>query len=76
MSKWPAKHISTKGFFKITIRKRNVYIDIGWPWIWNQWIYMGIWYEDRTKMIGMPSFQLAIPLNTQNRNETAFINEL
>ena len=33
MSKWLAKHISTKVTFKITIRKRHVYIDIGWPWI-------------------------------------------
>jgi len=30
MSKWLAKHIITKVSFKITIRKRHVYIDIRW----------------------------------------------
>jgi len=76
MSKWLAKHISTKVSFKITTRKRNVYIDIGWPWIWNQRFYLGIWNGDRTKMIVLPSFHLATQLNSQNTNETEFINEL
>jgi len=44
------KHVSTKVSFKITTRKRHAYIDIGWPWIWNQRFYLGIWYNDRTKM--------------------------
>ena len=39
-SKWLAKHISTKVSFKFTIRKRHVYIDISWPWIWNQYFYL------------------------------------
>jgi len=47
MSKWLAKHISTKVSFKITVRKIHVYIDIRWPWIWNQYFYLGIWNDDR-----------------------------
>ena len=31
---------------------------------------------DRTKMIVLPSFQLATRLNSQNTNETKFINNL
>jgi len=76
MSKWLATHISTKVYFKITIWKRYVYIDIGWPWIWNQCFYLGIWSDDRTKMIVSPSFQLATRLNSHKTNETKFINEL
>jgi len=71
-----AIHISTKVSFKITIRKTHVYIDIGWPWIWNQYFYLGIWSDDLTKIIFLPSFQLATRLNSQNRNETEFMNEL
>jgi len=76
MSKWLAKHISTKVSFKITTKKRHVYINIGWPWIWNQCFNLGIWIDDRTKMIVLSSFQPATRLNSQNRNETAFINEI
>ena len=76
MSKWIAKLISTKVSFKITIRKIHVYIDIGWPWIWNNWFYLGIRNDDRNKMIVLPSFQLATRLNSQNTNETEFIIEL
>ena len=76
MSKWLAKHISTKVSFKITIRKTHVYIDIRWTWIWNQFFSLGIWKDDRTIMIVLPSFQLATRLNSQNTNETEFINEL
>ena len=47
--KWLAKHISIKVFFKFTVRKRHVYIDIGWPLILNQCFYLGIWKDDRTK---------------------------
>ena len=75
MSKWLAKPISTKVSFKITIRKRHVYIDIEWPWILNQCFYLGIWNDDCTKMIVLPSFQVATRLASQNTNETAFINE-
>ena len=70
------KHISTKVSFKITTRKRHVYIDIRWPLIWNQDFYFGNWNVYRNKMIIFPSFQLAIWLNSQNKNETEFINEL
>jgi hypothetical protein len=73
--KWLAKHISTKFSFKITTRKRHVYIEIGWHWIWNQCFYLGIRNDDRTKMIVVPSFQAATRLNSQNTNETVFINE-
>jgi len=75
MSKWIAKHICNKVSFKITIRKRHVYIDIRWPWKWNQYFHFGIWLDDPTKMITLPSFQLAKKLNSQNTNETMFINE-
>ena len=76
MSKWLAKHINTKDSFKITTRNRYVYIDIGWSWIWNQCFYLGIWNDDRTKMIVLPSFQLASRLNSHNTDETEFINEI
>ena len=64
---------STKVSFKITIRKWHVYIDIGWPSIWNQCFYLGIWNDDRTKTILLLSFQLATRLNTQNTNETVLL---
>jgi hypothetical protein len=76
MTKWLAKHISTKVSSKITIRKRHVYIDIFWTWIWNQCFYLGNWNHDRTKMIVFPLFQLATRLNSRNTKETEFINEL
>ena len=38
--------------------------------------FLGILNDDRTKMIVLPSFQLATRLNSQNTNETEFINEL
>ena len=69
MSKRLAKHISTKVSFKITIRKRNVYIDIRWRWKWNQYFYLEVWIDKRTKIIFLPSFQLLTWLNSQNRNE-------
>jgi len=76
MSKWLAKHISTKVSFKITIGKRHVYIDIRSPWIWNQYFNLGNWNDDCTKMIILPSFQFATWLNSQNTNETEYLNEL
>jgi len=74
MAKSLAKHISTKVSFKFSIRKRHVHIDIGWPWLWNQYFYLGIRNDDRTKIIVLPSFQLLIRINSQNRNENDFIN--
>ena len=73
ISKWLAKHISTKVSFKITIRKRHVYIDIRWHWKWNQYFYFGIRYDESTKIIFLPSFQLVTWLNSQNRNETSLL---
>ena len=70
MSKILAKHISTKVSFKITIRNRHVYIDIHWPWKWNQYFYLGIWEDESSKIIFLPSFQLVTGLNTQKRSET------
>jgi hypothetical protein len=72
MSKWPPNHISTKVSFKITIRKRYVYIDIRWPWIWNQYFYLGI----EMMILVLPSIQLPTRLNSQNTKESVFINEL
>ena len=73
VSKWLAKHISTKVSFKITIRKGHVYIDIRWPWKWNQYFYLWIWEDERSKIIFTPSFQLVTRLNSQNRNETSLL---
>jgi hypothetical protein len=71
-----SKHVSTKVSFKITVRKRHFYIDIGWPWIWNQYFYLAVWNDDRTNIIVLPSFQLVTRINSQYRNETVFINKL
>ena len=65
--------ISTKVSFKITIKNRHVYIDIRWPWKWNQYFYFGIWNDERTKIIFLPSFKLVTRLNSQNRNETILL---
>ena len=73
MSKWLAKHISTNVSLKITIRKRYVYTDIRWPWKWNQYFYLGIWEDERSKIILLPTFQLVTRLNSQNRNETSLL---
>ena len=76
LSKWLSKHKSSKVSFKFAIRKRHVNIDIGWPWIWNQYLYFGIWNYDRTKIIVLPSFMLDTRIYSQNRNETVSINVL
>ena len=73
MSKWLAKHISTTVSFKICIRKRHAYIDIRWPWKWNQHFYLGISGDERSKIIFLHSFQLVKGLNSQNRNETSLL---
>jgi hypothetical protein len=73
MSNGLAKNISTKVSFKITIRKRHVFIDIRWPFKWNQYFYLGIWEDERPKIIFLTFFQLITWLNSQNRNETSFL---
>jgi len=76
MTKWLAKQIRTKVTFKFTIRKRHVFIDIEWPWILNQYFYLGIWNEDRNKILVLPLFELVTRINSQHRNETELINLL
>ena len=73
MSKWLAKHISSTVSFKITIKKRHVFIDIRLPWKWKQYFYLGIWEDERSKIISLPSFHLVTRLNSQNRNETSLL---
>ena len=73
MWKWLAKHISTKVSFKITIRKRHVYIDIRWPRKWKQYFSLGIWKYERSIIIFLPSFQLVTRLISQNRIETRLL---
>ena len=83
MSRCPKIHFSahenvkmtciTQVSFKITIRKRHVYIDIRWLWKWNQYFYLGIWDNERSNIIFLPSFQLVTRLNSQKRNETSFL---
>ena len=63
----------TQVSFKITIRKRHAYIEIRWPWKWNQYIYLVICEDERSKIIFFPSFQLVTRLNSQNRNETSLL---
>ena len=64
---------STIVSFKVTTRNRHVYVDIGWPWIWNQCFYLEIWNDDRTTMTALTSFNLATQLNSQNTNETVLL---
>ena len=63
----------TQVSFKSKIRKRHVYIDILWPWKWNQDFYLAIWEDEPSKIIFLPSFQLVTRLNSQNRNETCLL---
>ena len=74
--KMTSKHIIIKVSFKITVRKTHVYLDIRWPWIWKQYLHLGISIDDRPIIMVLPSFQLATHLNTQDRIETEFINEI
>ena len=73
MSKWLAKPISTKDSFKITTRKRHVYIDIGLTLKRNQCFYLGIWNNDRTKMRVLPYFQVATRLNSQKQMKLSLL---
>ena len=38
---------------------KDEYIDIRWPLKWNKYFYLGIWEDERSKIIFLPSFQLA-----------------
>jgi len=70
MSKWLAKLKSTKVSFKITTRKRHVkliLVDLEYETNVSIWEF---WNDDRTKMILLPSFQVATRLNSQNTIET------
>ena len=73
--KWLAKHISTKVSFKITIRKRHVYIDICWPWKWNQYLYLGIWEDERSKIIFL-LFSARFTIKFTEEKWKKYINEL
>ena len=73
MSKWLAKHISTKVSFKITIRKRHVHIDIRWTWKWKKYFFLGFIEDECFKIIFLPSFRLVTRLNSQNRNEASLL---
>ena len=75
MSKWLAKHISTKVSFKITIRKRHVHIDIRWPWKWNQDLYLGIWEDERSKIIFL-LFSGRFTIKFTEEKWKKYINEL
>ena len=48
-------------------------LKIRWHWKWNQCFYLGIWRDERSKIIFLPSFQLVTQLNSQKRNETSFL---
>jgi len=71
--KMTSQHINTKVFFKITIRKRHVNIEIRWPWKCNHYFYLGFWNDERTKIIFLPSFQFVTRLNSQNRYEKSLL---
>ena len=53
--------------FTLTFVDLEYETSISILWIWN---------DDRTKIIVLPSFQLVTRINSQNRNETVFINVL
>ena len=75
MSKWLAKHISTTVSFKITIRKRHVYIDIGWPSKRNQYFYLEIWKDERTKIIFFAFISARYTIKFTEQKWNKFINE-
>ena len=76
MSKWLAKHISTKVSLKITIRKRHVHIDIRWPSKWNQYFYLGIREDERSKIIFFAFFSGRYTIKFTELKWKNFINEL
>ena len=62
-------------FLQNYYKKMHVYIDIRWTWNWNQYFYLGIWVDDRTNMIVLPSFHPGTRLNSQNTNDIEFNKE-
>ena len=73
MTKWLAKHINTRVSFNITPRKGHLYIDISLPWTWNQCPFLRIWNDDSTKMIDLPSFQLATRWNSETQMKLSLL---
>jgi hypothetical protein len=76
MSKWLAKHISTKVFSKLLLGKDMftlLYIEIQCETSISVW---DIWNDDRTLMIDLLLFQLATRLNSQNTYETEILKEI
>ena len=61
--KYTSKLLLGKDMFTLT------FVD----WKWNQYFYLGIWEDERSKIIFVPSFQLVIRLNSQKRNETSLL---
>ena len=73
MSKGFAKHISTKVLLKITIKIRHVYIDIRWPWKWNQYFYLGILDDERSKIIFLLFFSARYTIKFTEQKETSLL---
>ena len=72
MSKGIAKHISIKFSFKITIKK-NMFKLHSLTLKMKPVFLFGIWNDERTKLIFLPSFHLVTRLNSQNWNETSLL---
>ena len=75
-SKWLAKNVSTKVLFKITIKIRHVYIDIRWPWKWEQYFYLGIWGDERYKITFLLFFSARYTIKFTEQKWNKFINEI
>jgi len=73
MLKWLAKHICTKVSFKILLGKDMFTLKFVELWKWNRYFYLGIWNDERTKIIFLPSFQFVTKLNSEKRNERSLL---
>ena len=73
MSKWLAKHKSTKVSFKITIRKRHVYNWHSLTLKMKPVILFWICEDELSKIIFLHSFQLVTRLYSQKRNEKSLL---
>ena len=76
ISKWLAKHISTNVSSKLLVGKYIFTLTLVVLEYVTIVYYLEIWNDYPTKMIVLPSFQLATRLNSQNINEIEFINDL